>query len=206
MDLFMGKLDILISLSSFDDEYQRKRQEEQNRKPQNFGGGMARGVRGMEGARDGGVGGFAKGVGKGLFGAVIRPVSGTVDLASGTLNAIKICVSGSQYTEPARPKRFIHGDKIIRPYTKSLLARDGGVGGFAKRIEKELFGAVIRPVSGTVDLASGTLNAIKTCVSGSQYTEPARPKRFIHGDKIIRPYTKSLLGTNTLKIQKMDFI
>uniref|UniRef100_A0AC35TYL7 Restriction endonuclease subunit S n=1 Tax=Rhabditophanes sp. KR3021 TaxID=114890 RepID=A0AC35TYL7_9BILA len=35
---------------------------------------------------------------------------------------------------------------------------------------------------------SGTLNAIKTCVSGSQYIEPARPKRFIHGDKIIRPY------------------
>uniref|UniRef100_A0AC35UD47 Uncharacterized protein n=1 Tax=Rhabditophanes sp. KR3021 TaxID=114890 RepID=A0AC35UD47_9BILA len=42
MDLFMGKLDILISLSSFDDEYQRKRQEEQNRKPHNFDEGMAR--------------------------------------------------------------------------------------------------------------------------------------------------------------------
>uniref|UniRef100_A0AC35UCP0 Uncharacterized protein n=1 Tax=Rhabditophanes sp. KR3021 TaxID=114890 RepID=A0AC35UCP0_9BILA len=77
---------------------------------------MARGVRGMEGARDAGASGFAKGVGKGLFGAVIRSVSGTVDLASGTLNAIKTCVSGSQYTEPALPKRFIHGDKIIRPY------------------------------------------------------------------------------------------
>uniref|UniRef100_A0AC35TX02 Transposase n=1 Tax=Rhabditophanes sp. KR3021 TaxID=114890 RepID=A0AC35TX02_9BILA len=44
------------------------------------------------------------------------------------------------------------------------------------------------------------MNAIKTCVSGSQCTEPARPKRFIHGDKIIRHYTKSLLDKAVLLI------
>uniref|UniRef100_A0AC35TPH0 VPS13_C domain-containing protein n=1 Tax=Rhabditophanes sp. KR3021 TaxID=114890 RepID=A0AC35TPH0_9BILA len=37
-----GTLGKGVAALTFDDEYQRKRQEEQNRKPQNFGEGMAR--------------------------------------------------------------------------------------------------------------------------------------------------------------------
>lgn len=43
----------------------------------------------MEGAREGGVGGFAKGLGKGVIGVVARPASGLVDFASGTMDAVK---------------------------------------------------------------------------------------------------------------------
>lgn len=91
---------------TLDEEYQRKRQEAINRRPANFGEGIAQSARGLgqgvfegvtgvftkpiEGAQKGGVGGFATGVGKGLVGAVARPVSGVVDFASGTLNAVKM--------------------------------------------------------------------------------------------------------------------
>jgi vacuolar protein sorting-associated protein 13A/C len=43
----------------------------------------------IEGALEGGVGGFALGVGKGLVGVVTRPVSGVVDFASSSLNAVR---------------------------------------------------------------------------------------------------------------------
>ena len=44
------------------------------------------------GAKKDGVGGFAKGVGKGLIGAVVRPVSGVVDFASTSIHAVKTYV------------------------------------------------------------------------------------------------------------------
>jgi vacuolar protein sorting-associated protein 13A/C len=94
-----------IAALTLDDEYQRKRQEAINRRPQGFTEGMARGAdtlrqgivegvtgvltKPIEGARQGGVGGFAKGLGKGLLGAVLRPVSGAVDFTSSTFNAVK---------------------------------------------------------------------------------------------------------------------
>uniref|UniRef100_A0A913HS02 Vacuolar protein sorting-associated protein 13A n=1 Tax=Strongyloides stercoralis TaxID=6248 RepID=A0A913HS02_STRER len=127
-----GTLGKGVAALTLDEDYQRKRQEELNRRPQTFGQGMARGVKGfgagiidgitgvatkpIEGAKEGGFGGFAKGVGIGLVGVVTRPLSGTVDMASGTLNAIKVCASGNQFIESARPMRYIHKDKVVRPY------------------------------------------------------------------------------------------
>jgi vacuolar protein sorting-associated protein 13A/C len=71
-----GTLGKGVAALTMDDDYQRRRQEAINRRPQNFGEGMARGVKGLgqgvasgvtgvftkplEGAREGGVGGFAK--------------------------------------------------------------------------------------------------------------------------------------------------
>ena len=43
----------------------------------------------IEGARDEGVGGFFKGVGKGVAGLVTRPTGGIVDFASGTFDTVK---------------------------------------------------------------------------------------------------------------------
>uniref|UniRef100_A0A0K0FDI7 Vacuolar protein sorting-associated protein 13A (inferred by orthology to a human protein) n=1 Tax=Strongyloides venezuelensis TaxID=75913 RepID=A0A0K0FDI7_STRVS len=127
-----GTLGKGVAALTMDEDYQRKRQEELNRRPQTFGQGMARGVKGfgagiidgitgvatkpIEGAKEGGLGGFAKGVGIGLVGVVTRPISGTVDMASGTFNAIKVCTSGNQFVEAARPMRYIHKDKVVRPY------------------------------------------------------------------------------------------
>uniref|UniRef100_A0A1I8A753 VPS13_C domain-containing protein n=1 Tax=Steinernema glaseri TaxID=37863 RepID=A0A1I8A753_9BILA len=122
-----------VAALTFDDEYQRKRQEALNRKPQNFSEGMARGAKGLtqgvydgvtgvfmkpiEGARDGGAGGFAKGLGKGLIGVVTRPVSGVVDFASSSFDAVKTVASTSEAAKPIRPPRVILSDQIIRPYS-----------------------------------------------------------------------------------------
>ena len=45
-------------------------------------------MRPIEGAREQGVEGFFKGVGKGVVGLVARPVSGVVDFASTSLDAV----------------------------------------------------------------------------------------------------------------------
>lgn len=44
------------------------------------------------GARTGGAGGFAKGLSLGLVGIVTRPLSGAVDFASSTLDAVRSLV------------------------------------------------------------------------------------------------------------------
>ncbi|KAI6181597.1 Vacuolar protein sorting-associated protein 13C [Aphelenchoides besseyi] len=132
-----------VAALTLDEEYQRKRQEALNRQPQNFAEGNHSKCRytssrsrvftkPIEGARQGGAGGFVKGVGKGLLGAVLRPASGVVDFASGTINTVKKQVfsikhfillfsaaTGSKSIESLRPTRFIPIDHIIRPFNYS---------------------------------------------------------------------------------------
>lgn len=43
----------------------------------------------ISGAKEEGVGGFFKGLGKGAVGLVARPTAGVVDFASGSLDAVK---------------------------------------------------------------------------------------------------------------------
>ncbi|WKX92088.1 hypothetical protein Q1695_010264 [Nippostrongylus brasiliensis] len=121
-----------VAALTFDQEYQRKRQEDLNRRPQSFGEGMARGVKGLgagfidgvagivkkpiEGAKQGGGVGFVKGVGKGLIGVVTRPVSGVVDFASSTMHSVRR-VAGASEAGALRPPRVIRPDHIIRPYS-----------------------------------------------------------------------------------------
>lgn len=94
-----------IAALTLDEEFQRKRQEALNRRPQNFGEniasnaetlgrGVIEGVTGVftkpvQGAREEGASGFVKGLGKGLIGVVLRPVSGAVDFTSNTFTQIK---------------------------------------------------------------------------------------------------------------------
>lgn len=127
-----GTLGKGVAALTLDEDYQRKRQEAINRKPQNFGEGISRGAKGLgqgifdgvtgivtkpvEGMKTGGVGGFVKGVGKGLVGVVARPVSGVVDFASSSLEAVKTIAGTNEDTKPLRPPRVIPRDQIIRPY------------------------------------------------------------------------------------------
>lgn len=46
-------------------------------------------VKPIEGAKEEGVEGFFKGMGKGVVGLVTRPTSGVIDFASGSLEAVK---------------------------------------------------------------------------------------------------------------------
>ncbi|CAI4228502.1 unnamed protein product [Auanema sp. JU1783] len=124
-----------VAALTFDSEYQRKRQEDINRKPQSFGEGMARGVKGLgmgvvngltgvvtkpyEGARTEGAKGLFKGVGKGLIGVVTRPVSGVVDFASSSMDAVRTVAGSHKESDILRPPRVIKSDHIVRPYSKA---------------------------------------------------------------------------------------
>ena len=49
----------------------------------------------VQGAKRDGVGGFAKGVGLGLAGAIVKPASGVVDLVAKTNEGIESQVDGN---------------------------------------------------------------------------------------------------------------
>ena len=70
----------------------------------------------IEGAREGGVEGLMKGIGKGAVGIIAQPVTGVVDFASGSLGALKRAVDINAEAKQQRPPRLFKEDGIIRPY------------------------------------------------------------------------------------------
>ena len=128
--IFIGKG---IASLTFDSEFQRKRRDAiKKRGKQNFGESLARSSKGLamgifegvtgvamkpiEGAKQEGVGGFFKGMGKGVVGLVARPTGGIVDFASGTFDSVKRVTETSQEIGKKRPARFLKSDGITRPY------------------------------------------------------------------------------------------
>lgn len=61
----------------------------------------------IEGAREEGVGGFFKGVGKGVVGLVARPTGGVIDFASGTFDSVKRVTEITEEVHRVRPARFL---------------------------------------------------------------------------------------------------
>ena len=97
----------------------------------------------MRGAEKRGIEGFAKGVGKGLLGLLVKPMIGISDAATDVMIGVKSTVetgSGNQHPNRAhrnqyRPRRPMYGrDKVLRPYniedaaaaTLMLQTRSGG--------------------------------------------------------------------------------
>jgi len=128
-----GALGKGIASLTFDSEFQRKRRDAiKKRGKQNFGESLARSSKGLamgifegvtgvamkpiEGAKQEGVGGFFKGMGKGVVGLVARPTGGIVDFASGTFDSVKRVTETSQEIGKKRPARFLKSDGITRPY------------------------------------------------------------------------------------------
>lgn len=70
----------------------------------------------VEGASKEGVGGFFKGVGKGVAGLVTRPTGGIIDFASGTFDSVKRVTEVGDELNRVRPARYIHPDGVIRYY------------------------------------------------------------------------------------------
>ncbi|XP_055333102.1 intermembrane lipid transfer protein VPS13C-like isoform X2 [Paramacrobiotus metropolitanus] len=136
-----GTLGRAVAALSFDQEFQERRQAELNRSGGDFAGGMAssgrhlvsgvvEGVTGVvrrpwEGAKEEGVEGFVKGLGKGFLGLIARPTTGLIDFASGSLNTIGRAVKGDNTVEWLRNPRFIASDGIVRPY--NLHQAEGGL-------------------------------------------------------------------------------
>ncbi|XP_067630378.1 intermembrane lipid transfer protein Vps13 [Eurosta solidaginis] len=124
-----------LAALTFDEEYQKKRRQHMNKKPQTFSEGIARsgkslvmgfvdGVSGvvtkpMAGAREEGVEGFFKGMGKGVIGFVAQPTAGVVDFASGSFGAVRRIAEGQHEISRLRSPRYIHQDNVIRPYCRA---------------------------------------------------------------------------------------
>nr|CAD7454577.1 unnamed protein product [Timema tahoe] len=123
-----------IAALSFDKDYQRKRREAMHQRPANVQMGLARSGKGLvmgvvdgvsgvimkpiSGAREEGVEGFFKGVGKGMMGLVTRPTAGVIDFASGSLDAVKRATEMGDEVTRLRSPRFFQQDGLVRPYVK----------------------------------------------------------------------------------------
>ena len=77
----------------------------------------------IRGAERSGFQGFAKGIGKGLLGLLVKPVIGTTDFLTDTLIGVKGAVEGTSSESylnvhnQIRPRRALYGrDRVIRPY------------------------------------------------------------------------------------------
>ena len=117
---------------TFDEDYQRQRARRMAHKPGHIGEGLARGgksflmglyhgvtgvvMKPVEGAAQDGVEGFFKGVGKGLVGAVTRPLGGINDMISYTIDGIHHHTQIDEKVLVLRHPRYIQPDKILRPY------------------------------------------------------------------------------------------
>ena len=89
--------------------------------------GILEGVTGVvskpiKGAERSGIEGFAKGVGKGLLGLIVKPGIGVTDLITDTLIGVKGSVEGTasdmliSYSQ-VRPRRALYGDdRLVKPY------------------------------------------------------------------------------------------
>ncbi|KAH8237095.1 hypothetical protein KR038_004232 [Drosophila bunnanda] len=132
MSKITGAMGKGLAALTFDHEYQKKRRRGIHNKPRNFHEGLARSSKGLvmgfvdgvtgvvtkpvSGAREQGVEGFFKGLGKGAIGLVARPTAGMVDFASGSFDAVKRAAEAGEDVRRMRPPRFQHYDFVLRPY------------------------------------------------------------------------------------------
>uniref|UniRef100_A0A182FL84 Vacuolar protein sorting-associated protein 13 n=1 Tax=Anopheles albimanus TaxID=7167 RepID=A0A182FL84_ANOAL len=140
-----------LAALTFDDDFQRKRRDALNKKPSSLQEGIARSGKGLvmgvfdgvtgvftkpiSGAKEEGVEGFFKGLGKGAVGLVARPIAGVTDFASGSFDAVKRATELSDETMRLRPPRFLHKDGIVRPYNR----REAEGHKFLREIDKGKF-------------------------------------------------------------------
>ncbi|GBG70050.1 hypothetical protein CBR_g4878 [Chara braunii] len=121
----LGQMSEEMAALSMDKKFLRSREKESKQPVEDIGDGLLeggqalfkgvfRGVSGLvlkplEGAKDGGVEGFVHGVGKGIIGAAVQPVSGVLDLLSKTtdgVNATKLKLAAMVKAEQEVP---LHG-------------------------------------------------------------------------------------------------
>jgi vacuolar protein sorting-associated protein 13A/C len=128
----------LLQLSG-DTEYIHKKEiKDIRQKPTGAIDGLGKGLKGLgtsiwggvtgivmkpvQGAKRDGVGGFAKGVGLGLAGALVKPASGVVDLVAKTNEGIESAVDGNackpNNQKFRRPRAFYKETEIFKEYNE----------------------------------------------------------------------------------------
>ncbi|KAJ3842350.1 vacuolar protein sorting-associated protein 13 [Lentinula raphanica] len=125
-----------LSAATFDSEYQARRRMNQRRnKPKHAIYGVTAGgealassvasamegvlMKPLEGAESEGAVGFFKGMGKGIVGAVTKPVVGVFDLASNVSEGIRntTTVFDSPDRDRVRLPRLVPHDQVLKPYS-----------------------------------------------------------------------------------------
>jgi len=137
MAKFTGSMSKGLAAATLDKEFQDKRRMSRNRnRPKHalygitsggsaFANSLASGIGGLarhplEGAEKEGVGGFVKGVGKGILGMATKPAIGAFDLASSVAEGVRntTTVFDQDGLDRVRLTRFIGADGIMRPYSQ----------------------------------------------------------------------------------------
>ncbi|XP_026322169.1 vacuolar protein sorting-associated protein 13 [Hyposmocoma kahamanoa] len=207
-----------LAALSLDKDYQRRRRDNINKTPANLQEGIARSGKGLvmgvvdgvtgvftkpvEGAREEGVGGFFKGLGRGAVGLVARPTTGVVDFASGSFNAVK---RGHETRSPSSLSTcFIPHFTSSYPHLRQGLvngvtgvvvrplqgAQQSGAPGFIKGLGQGAVGLVVRPVGGVVDFTYGLLTSVKRAADLSEEVTKRRAARYLPLDSGVRPYSR----------------
>ncbi|KAL1297408.1 hypothetical protein AAFC00_004942 [Neodothiora populina] len=137
MAKFTGSISKGLAAASMDKEFQDQRRMSRSRnRPKHalygitsggnaFANSLASGIGGLarhplEGAEREGLGGFAKGVGKGLLGLATKPALGAFDLASNVAEGVRntTTVFDQEGLDRVRLTRYIGRDGIVRPYSQ----------------------------------------------------------------------------------------
>lgn len=114
---------------TFDDELKKRRRQRRREQPniarsgKDLVEGLVGGITGLvtqpvSGAKEDGFEGFMKGMGKGMIGVVTQPATSIVDFATGTLNAIKVCVNDQKGPKRLRPPRVIVVGQPLKAYNR----------------------------------------------------------------------------------------
>ncbi|KAL9059489.1 MAG: hypothetical protein Q9162_001187 [Coniocarpon cinnabarinum] len=137
MAKFTGSISKGLAAASLDKEYQDQRRMSKSRnRPKHalygitsggnaFANTMASGIGGLarqplEGAEKEGLGGFVKGVGKGVLGFATKTALAPIDLTSSVFEGVRNTTTLFDSTEldRVRPTRFIAADQVVRPYSQ----------------------------------------------------------------------------------------
>ena len=137
MAKFTGSISKGLAAASLDKEYQDQRRMSKSRnRPKHalygitsggnaFANTMASGIGGLarqplEGAEKEGLGGFVKGMGKGVLGFATKTALAPIDLTSSVFEGVRNTTTLFDSTEldRVRPTRFIAIDQIVRPYSQ----------------------------------------------------------------------------------------
>lgn len=134
---FTGSISKGLSAATMDQAYQARRNIKRSRNrpshalngiatgANSFVDGIASGISGLalapvQGASQGGVFGFIKGVGKGIIGLPTKTAIGVLDMASNVSEGVRNTALLDPHTiDRVRPPRFVARDGIVRPYNKS---------------------------------------------------------------------------------------
>ncbi|KAL4891857.1 hypothetical protein BDV59DRAFT_59444 [Aspergillus ambiguus] len=137
MAKFTGSMSKGLAAATLDKEFQDKRRMSKYRnRPKHalygitaggsaFATSLASGIGGLarhplQGAEEGGIGGFFQGVGKGLLGLATKPAIGAFDLASSLAEGVRntTTVFDAEGLDRVRLTRFIGTDGVVRPYSQ----------------------------------------------------------------------------------------